>query len=46
LNGRYFLCNVPSKDVEFALYKSGYAAKYIEPVDTSQSTLDIELTRQ
>ena len=46
LNGRYFICNVPSKNVEFGVYKSGYVGKYIEPVDTSQSTFDIELVRQ
>ena len=46
LNGHYFFCGVPSKDVTFAVYKSGFAAKYIEPVDTSQATLDIELVRQ
>jgi len=44
LNGHYFLCNVPGKDIELGVYKSGYVARYIEPVDTSQATFDIELT--
>jgi hypothetical protein len=46
LSGRYFLCNLPSKDVAFGVYAPGFAAKYIEPVDTSQATFDIELTPQ
>jgi hypothetical protein len=36
----------PCKDVAFGVYAPGFAAKYIEPVDTSQATFDIELTLQ
>ena len=45
LNGRYFICNLPATNVALGAGKEGYGDADMD-LDTSRSTLDIELVRQ
>ena len=42
LNGRFFICDVPSKNVQLSVTKAGYVNKSVD-FDASMSTVDIEL---
>ena len=42
LNGRYFICDVPAKNVQLSVSKAGYVDKSVG-FDASTSTVDIEV---